>query len=162
MEYVSLTGDNIRAIDDGWIVENNFGETGHYARITKEGVVLTKASRGGLERFVMSSGNALNIERYMTSLCGSRFREVRGLAPIEQATNPKDISQAARVTSQPGMLVLTSDRSAYTTKFPGPIDYADIIIWFSHIMDAPLDQLRESFLDPDGMPLFPDLKIGFR
>jgi hypothetical protein len=162
IEFVALAGDDIFATDGAWVVANNAGETRHYARRTEKGVILTEAYRGSAESFVMSSGNVLDIERYMTDVCGHRIRQARHLAPIAYATDPEDISGAVTVTNQPEKRVLlASDRPDHHVKFRGIIDYASDAIWFSWIANAPLEQLRDSYLNPDGLPLFPDLKIGF-
>jgi hypothetical protein len=161
--YVELGQDGLEAVDDAWVVADNYGETRHYIREKDGMLTITETHRGGIERFVMAAEDRLDAERYMTDLCGRRIRALRSLPRIKHPTDTESIHREFHVEeSREGVLSLLSSDGRSHGVFPAPLDYADDVIWFSWIAGATTEKLRESYLSPDGLPLFPECRIDTR
>jgi hypothetical protein len=82
------------------------------------------------------------VERYFWGLRGEVVRKKSGLAALAEPSAPAPDYRLAD-----GALV---DRAGKTVAKGEP----DSLVFLSHYLAAPLDQIQTSFLSPDGKPLF--------
>jgi len=160
IQWAALAGNTLSLYKDIWVLADNGGELCYYLRSTDMHTI-TQVERGGSEVFIMSAMSILDIERYFTVLFGGDIRSGRRLRRISCTTGLDTLySHCKTPLVKKSRLALVDPYGQTRGYFPAPIGRADDVIWFSWILDASLEDLRASYLDPDGLPLFPGLRIG--
>jgi hypothetical protein len=151
-EYVEIAGCELRHLGETWVILDYGGETQFFLRWTSDGSVLTMAERAGSERFVMSAPDIADVERYMTTIIGSEIRSDRGLWFVYTPWDLKDVAPGWTVAVAPDRRWhLSGPDGRIRATFAG-----DGAVEFSWLADACLSDIRNSYLHPDGVPLFVD------
>ncbi|MCL2454927.1 MAG: TNT antitoxin family protein [Micrococcales bacterium] len=152
MEYVKELDVDLRELADGWVLVSGGGEIRDYLRRVSGVFVLTNAQRAEPEQFVMSAPDILDVERYLTDDMGSSIRSRRHLWFVYTPRDEKDMA--------PGWTaVVDSDGNRHLSDPDGrarAVVYGRNATWFSWLADVPLADIRNSYLDPNGAPLFVD------
>ena len=153
--------DRLSTGGDAWILDD--GEMGYWLRFADRAFTLTETNRWGPEEFVMQAADLTDVERWLTALFGSsirsysNFRRISGAGVIPEGVNPAYRLQEVDIVKV--ALVNTSDGQVRVIMGGGLGTSAGDVTKFSWIADASLEDLRASYLDPDGLPLFPGLEI---
>ena len=158
-EWAALIRYRLVAQGDTWLI-TDYGETSYQVSRTDGTYTLTEKQRGA-EQFLMSAADGMDIERYLTVLLGDDIRACAHMPRITRVSQPSDLCpDCDTIVTSYNRLTLVDAHGKERGIFCSPIDIADRVIWFSWILDASLEDLCASYLDPDGLPLFPGCKIG--
>jgi len=162
-QWVSLIGYKILAKDDAWVI-TDYGETTYYVDFVKIGYVASVTQRGGAKQFLINA-SSIDVERFLTDIFGSDIRSVLSLPDIRSVPLPLQAGNIAPGYSlravSPGKVALVSTTGILRATIHGSTTSSAFIpVWFSWIIDASLEELRASYLDPNGLPLFPGCRIG--
>ena len=133
------------------------GETRFYIRHSDDGwTTLQRSERGGPERFVLATSTRPAMERYLWGLFGVDVRSLRGLPRIE---TPSEISELA-----PGYTVSDLDENDHRTLIDNDgravarARKRTLSLWtlveLSHYLAASVEDIKASYEDPSGRPLF--------
>jgi len=145
--------DGAWAITDGEVDFILEGEVGSW--------VLTKKTRD-VGSFVMSASDIIDIERYLTYVYGSCLRGLCRLPTIMAVgVTPAGIAPVfSLVEVSPGKVALLRQDGSIRAVLSGNMhSSAGLAVKFSWIADASLEDLRVSYRDPNGLPLFPGLTM---
>ncbi|MCL2455858.1 MAG: TNT antitoxin family protein [Micrococcales bacterium] len=152
IEYAKSAGYKPYETDGEWSLENSGGETRIYLRQNSGMFVLTRADRAESESYIMSAPDATDIERYLTIRMGSSIRSSRRLGFIFTPWNVTDLA--------PGWVAVVGLDGRWRLTGPDKCDravfYDDAAVEFSWFSNVSLADIRSSYLDPDGAPLFVD------
>ena len=164
IEWAAMAGLSLSFYDGIWVLADLGGEIRYYLHST-DVHTLTQAERGDPESFLVSAVNITDIERYLMNSWESTIRYRRSLPYISSDPLPLQACDIAPGYSlrevEPGKAAIVSSDGTVRVIIRGDTtSTAFIPVWFSYILDASLKDLRASFLDPDGLPLFPGCKIG--
>ena len=154
LDWISLLRYEVEATGDSWTVTDH-GETTYHVRLDDAEYVLTETPMYFKEHFLMAAKEVVDCERYLTWLMGASIRDLQGLRFIYSARKPEDINPGWSVSKSGRAWILWDATGNQRCTFNG-----DRAIMFSWIADAQLEDLRASYLDPDGLPLFPGCWIG--
>jgi len=158
-DWAHLIGYKVVTHTHEWLV-SDFGETTYVIRFSGDMYTLA-CLQWGREQFIMSTTCGTDIERLLTVLLGDDIRAVRGLPRIGHIARLDGLCPDCQTRiDDTDRVVLMDSQGQMRGVFRAPIDVADRIIWFSWILEAPLGDLRASYLDPEGLPLFPGCWIG--
>jgi len=158
-DWASLAGYQLIAKNNECLV-TDFGETSYDIR-SSDGMYSLTSRQRSVEQFLMSSIDVVDSERFLTALLGDDIRACRHLPRISYAAQLTDICPDCQIVDEgENRLILVDGLGQNRAIFRSPIDIADDVIWFSWILDAPLENLRASYLNPNGRPLFPECRIG--
>ena len=151
--------------DEAWLLADSGGELRNYLRLSEAGYTLTFAERGGAENFKMAAYDIIDIERYLTDVFGSSIRSRGGLPYIMPSPVPLHASDTApgyklEEAGQNRVALLNSQGDVRVVMYGDVNTEASTPVCFSWIVDANLADLRASYLDPDGLPLFPGCLFG--
>jgi hypothetical protein len=105
--------------------------------------------------FEFSSPHMDAVERVLILRLGSEAR-IREYAPVLLPSHPGDLARGFQVNEDPddaGIWVMLREGAEIARVRRGTDDYSPAVE-FSQIADASPWQLRDSLLDPDGLPLF--------
>ena len=150
---------------DAWVLSDPGGELREYLRLSENGYAVTHAERGGAESFRMSAYAVIDIERYLTDILGWDIRSIKRLPDIMPSPvplQPGDIAPGY-VMEKVGQnrVALLNRQGDVRVIMQGDTNIeAFSTVAFSWIADASLADLRASYLDPDGLPLFPGCLFG--
>jgi len=152
IEYADMAGLELRYIDDVWSLETPGGEIRRYLREASGVFTVTWVERGSPEGFVMSAADIDDVDRYLMAEMGSSIRSRRRMGRIY---GPRQESPLA-----PGWTARLDPKGRWQLFDPNGRSRATLnkgeAVRFSWIGDASLEDLRASYLDPDGAPLFVD------
>jgi len=143
--------------DGAWVITDN--ETGFILEGGAGSWILTKRDRN-VDSFVMSASDIVDVERYLTDIYGRSMRSCcRFPAIMGAGVTPAGIAPTfSLVEVSPGKVALLRQDGSIRAVFDGNMrSSADFAVKFSWIADASLEDLRASYRDPDGLPLFPGL-----
>ena len=105
--------------------------------------------------FEFSSPSMDSVERVLILRLGAEAR-IREFAPVLLPSHPGGLARGFQVNEDPdddGIWVVLRDGTEVARVRRGTDDYSPAVE-FSHIADASPWTLRDSLLDPDGLPLF--------
>lgn len=159
-EWAAVAGYALNPDNEAWVFHTPGWGQRFYLRST-DALTLTYAERGDSEQSLISASSIIDIERFLTVLFGDDIRSNRHLDRISCASKPTELCPTCQTfTDENNKLTLVDAYGQVRAFFLAPLSLSDDVIWFSWILDASLDDLRASFLAPDGLPLFPGLRIG--
>jgi len=152
IDYADMARYDLLKIDDAWVLANSGGETRLYLRRDSGAFVVTRVDRAEPEGFVMSAPDIVDVERYLTTHMGSTIRSLRRIGLIYRPLREKFLVPGWTVLVGPdGYWRLSDPDGRWRVTFND-----DDAVGFSWIADASLEDLRASYLDPGGAPLFVD------
>ena len=105
--------------------------------------------------FEFSSPSMDSVERVLVLRLGAEAR-IREFAPVLLPSHPGDLARGFQVNEDPdddAVWVMLRDGTEIARVRRGTGDYSPAVE-FSHIVDASPWELRDSLLDPNGLPLF--------
>lgn len=159
LEWAAMTRAELCWRGGAWCLDH--GEIEYFVRQDAGMWTLTRSERGQAEKFEMAAPDMADIERQLTLRFGGSIRSRRDFPMIWSSSKPSLANPEFRVVQAgDARLALVAADGSVRAVFRGTMDYAPDLPEFSWVADVPLDDLRASFLDPDGMPLFPELWIG--
>ena len=131
------------------------GEIRFYIRTDGSGLVsLSRAERSESEEPIMSSTAAIDIERFVTMYVGSHIRLLRGMEPIVLPWRQSEVAPGYVIeTIDTDVVALHCPNGSSTPHFVGRGD-PQPVVRYSYYAGSELDVLRESLIDPAGIPLF--------
>jgi len=154
MEWIDLLHYQLVTKDDVWVVTDH-GETTYYVHHDDSSYTLNETQCSHNEDFLMSGKDAADVERYLTWLMGSPIRSLRGLPFMYHAWKPSDIRPGWSAAKSDSHWVLHDPHGDRAT-----FHDCDDAVLYSWIADASTEDVRASYLDPNGSPLFPGCWIG--
>ena len=165
-EWIGRLGYRIQVSGDAWML-TNFSEMTYYVRAEEGRYVLHEQSRNDPPEFVMSASSVVDIERHLTTYFGFSVRSMLRLPYIFVGGRP-GFSTVANAAPEFRLELLERSRVGLVDAnghvrcvFYGDLaDRSCNAVEFSWFADASLEDLRRSYLDPDGLPLFPGCSIG--
>lgn len=106
----------------------------------------------------MEASDPVTIERYLTAGLGDSIRSQKRFPMIFNPVTPDQMAPSWQTGHQNHRepLALIDPSGAIRCLF----DTAYNATWFSWIADASLADIRASYLNRDGLPLFPDCWMG--
>ncbi len=157
VEFAALGHYSVRQkLDAVEISEDPGGEIRFYIRERdQDGFVLSRAERSGDERVVMWSPDPVDLERYLTMKVGSSARQWQGMGMLDFPVSVEQIADRFSVeTLRPGLVALRAiSGELLPARFPHFAEAAPIV-QFVQVAGLELATLRQSYLDPEGKPLF--------
>ena len=149
-----------------WVL-TTYSDVDFYVRRVSGLFVLTKRERGETEEMIMSADDFAALERHLTAMFGFSIRSRHRLPPIFLKGRPGpagsgDVAPGYRLEQSSDHIVSLLDADGQICAvFPSGLDgVSRDAVEFSWFADASLEDLRRSYLDPDGLPLFPGCSIG--
>jgi hypothetical protein len=138
---------------------NAGGEYRYYIRESADSgwYTVTKASRNDPEWLVFSASDLAGVEKYFWASFGADIRTVQGLPRVEFPTESEDIAHGFSVKlSGQGESVLVDGAGKPVIRAGGD-DITDIflLVMMSYCLSASVADLKSSFTDPQGRPIFP-------
>lgn len=139
---------------------NGGGEYRYYIRESTADpgwYVVTRASRNESEWFVFSANDLASVEKYFWVSFGADIRTVQRLPRLAFPTEPEDVAGGFAVKfSGDGESVLV-DRAGKPIVRAGGDDITDIflLVMMSYCLGVSAGDLKRSFSDPNGKPVFP-------
>ncbi|MCV7100290.1 TNT antitoxin family protein [Mycobacterium palustre] len=140
--------------DDGRaLLWNTGGERRYFIGLAEGYYVITSSDRMGDEHFHLAALTSGLLEKYLYGHFGGSVRKSRGLPRIRKPFMRNEIKDGYTI----GTTVLAGEER------DGLIDSAgsmlavaadDRLVELSHYIDASTDAIKNSFLDPEGKPLF--------
>ena len=162
-EWAALIRYRLVARGDTWLI-TDYGETSYQVSRTDGTYTLTEKQRG-TEQFLMSAADGVDIERCLVTEMGFSIRSTKKLPYIflNGKPGPATIDDLAPgyTVRQPSprrvsLIGTNGIRAVFAGKLPTNVRDA---VEFSWIANADLADIRASYLDPDGLPLFPHCTI---
>jgi hypothetical protein len=135
-------------------VANDGGEVRYYVGWDEYSFVLTRAERASDEKFVMSAGSLVDIERYLTARVGYELRQLRSDPWIWIPFDSSDVAAGFQLvqygTATSGLKRVTGE--VLDVRWRDSMVHP--AVEFSYYADAEPADIRRSFDSPDGGPLF--------
>jgi len=161
VEWAKRAEYDLTRADGAWLFASPGGELRDYLRKLDGLWTLTHAERGGWEHFTMAAAEMADVERYLTVDYGDAIRSGRRLPMIWTAFEIEMVCPGYQITvPEKGKLALSKADGGVRIICAGGRNSAMRAVEFSWVADVSMDELRASYLDPDGLPLFPGLWIG--
>ncbi len=155
--FAALGHNSVRQkLDAVEVADDPGGEIRFYIREREPDVfVLSRAERSQDERVIMWSPDPVDLERYLTMEVGSSAREWRGEGMLDFPVSAEQIADRFTVeTLGPGLVALRAvSGELLPARFPHFAETAPIV-QFAQVAGLDLATLRQSYLDPEGKPLF--------
>ena len=153
-EWAAAAGYEVFREPDATIVASAGGEIRYTSRRDGDVITLSRAERAEDDAPVMRSTDPLDIDRYLTAQLGVAVRSRRGLPRLSFPYEPRDTAQGLRFEALPdGWATLVR---ADGTRIPAEFRDTSMhpAVRFSLYADADVSEVRRSFADPSGAPLF--------
>jgi len=166
LEWAGMAHYALRLDGGIWALETPGGGHRYYLRST-DVHTLTRVERADPESFLISAADMADIEKFLVKSWGNSIRNAKSLPDIRSNPLPLRASDIApgyclRDAGLGKVAIASSNGTVRVTMIGGMTSSAFIPVWFSWILDASLEELCASYLDPDGLPLFPGCTIGPR
>jgi hypothetical protein len=161
VDWAQLASYTLKLEHDAWVLDDSDGVR-EYVRYTDGFWILTNQSRNDPESFLMQAAEAVDIERFLTSEYGAYIRLRRRLRMIDgTGVTPEGMSPRYGLVAVAWAKVAVIDERGETRAIllGNMKTSAYNANEFSWIADASLEDLRASYLDPGGLPLFPGCKM---
>jgi hypothetical protein len=133
------------------------GESRFYIREGEDGwVTLRRSERGGAEHFVLAASTKTAIERYLYGVFGADVRSLLGLSRIEI---PSEVSELAPgytlsdVDADDRRQLIDADGEAVAVARERTLSVWTLVE-LSHYLSASAEDIKSSYEDPSGEPLF--------
>ena len=133
------------------------GEIRYYLRADPSGgITLTSAERASSEQFELFTSSMDAMERYLIPLMGIDYRSRAGLPRVKTPRKPEEVAAGYRIgdADSDGYRNLYSPSGELAARARGRVNSIPTLTELSHFMLASESDLRTSYEDPDGLPLF--------
>lgn len=132
------------------------GEIRLYLRRVADDYVLTQTERASEEYFRLSSPEMDTVERYLYSEFGWDVRLYKHLPRMITPSKATEIAVGYRIDDPDpdGFRVLFDSKGNRVATAQGSTVGMSTLVELSHLVSSPLDDIIDSYQDPDGRPLF--------
>ena len=160
IEWASKAGYAFTREDDSGAAifwSNPGGEIRYYLRTDRGGgITLTSAERGSAEQFEIFTCSVNAMERYLLPIIGIDLRSKKGLRRIKTPRTIEEVAEGYRVgeADSEGYRNLYFPSGEVAARSRGRTNSIPTLTELSHFLQASEADLRNSYEDPDGRPLF--------
>jgi hypothetical protein len=155
--WVRLAGlDTIQGskTDDGrTVIWNVGGEVRYFINKCDDWYVITTSDRLGPETYSFAAESMPTVEKYLYGAFGDSIRQDQRLPRIRSPFHREELKPGYDIGKQ-----VFAERERHTlidrTGKVIAITAIDRLVELSHFLDATIDVIKNSFLAPDGKPLF--------
>lgn len=135
------------------------GETRYYirhARKGEKGFTVTQADRGGSEEFIFTAASLAVVEKYFWVKFGFGIRMSRRMPRLVFPRKSDEIAPGYELRSvQPDMIDLLGAGMEVLATTYDELGGRSLLVELSYVIGYSPEQLRASYLDPNGRPIFP-------
>ncbi len=153
--WAEQAGRTLAFHDEAWFLTDSVGELYDIIRWADDRFVLARVDRNSEPAFMMSAADITDIEKHLTCHYGADIRLANNHPFIYYAWERHGIKPGWKVHSFPSQWILFNPDGHFQAVFAGKL-----AIRYSWIADLPIGDIRDSYLDRDGLPLFPHHWIG--
>jgi hypothetical protein len=156
-EWIRLSGLSMTQgsqTDDGrTVLWNKGGEVRYFINIIDDWYVITSSDRMSAESYEFAGASMAVIEKY---LYGDRGWLIRRMKDLPRIRRPFEAVELRRGYSIGKMTFQDRERSTLLNDAGMVVAIAGIgdLVELSNYIDVPVDVIKNSFLDPQGKPLF--------
>jgi hypothetical protein len=156
-QWIRLAGSAVipgsQASDGRTLLWNKLGEVRYFIALVDGWYVITSSDRMGPETYDFAAARMPVIEKYLYGKFGGVVRSDRDLATIRVPFQREELRPEYMIGTQ-----FFADRERHTlTDTTGTvlaIAGVEDLVELSHYLDTPVDVIKDSYLAPDGKPLF--------
>jgi hypothetical protein len=135
---------------------NPGGETRFYIRSPAKGVyIVSSAQRASAEQFELYGTSMKVIERFLFGIFGADVRALRMLARLVTSTKDGQLAPGFSLDEPDAEgFACLRDLNGLAAKAQGRVNSISTLTKLSHLLCSTLPEIRASFEDPEGRPLF--------
>ena len=159
-DWIRLAGMDLvqgsRTDDGRTVIWNKGGEIRYFIDAVDGYCVITSSDRMGAEIFHFGALTMALIEKYLYGYFGGSVRKHRGFRRVKKPFTRDELKQGFSFSN---VIFAERERDALIDPAGSMVAIAadDRLVQFSHYVDVPIDTIKDSFLAPDGKPLFASL-----
>ncbi|KAA1248678.1 hypothetical protein F0Q45_19245 [Mycobacterium simiae] len=160
-EWIRLAGlDTIqgsKASDGRTAIWNKGGEARYLVSFIDGYYVITSSTRLGPENFHIGTATMALLEKYLFGHFGNSVRRRRGLNWVRKPFAMDELQKRYAIGK---IVFLGRERDALIDEAEAvlSIGAVDRLVELSHYINVPVSVIRDSFLNPEGKPLFSPLE----
>jgi hypothetical protein len=140
--------------DDGrTVIWNRGGERRYFIGIASDYYLITSSDRMGAEHFHLGAHTIDILEKYLYGHFGNSVRKARGLQRVQKPYLRPELKRGYRLLE----VTFAGEKQDALIDSAGStvaIAAEDRLVELSHYVEASTTTIKNSFLDPDGKPLF--------
>jgi Immunity protein 61 len=139
--------------DGRTVIWNKGGEIRYFIDFVDGYYVITSSDRMDTEKFHFGTVTAVLLEKYLCGHFGGSVRRVRGLQRVRKPFSLEELAQGCTI----GKRTFAERERATLIDSTGTvvaIGAVDRLVELSHYLDVTVVSIEDSFLDPEGAPLF--------
>jgi Immunity protein 61 len=145
--------------DDGrTVIWNKGGEIRYFIDFVDGYYVITSSDRMDTEKFHFGAVTMILLEKYLCGRFGGSVRRIRGLRRVRKPFSLEELQHGCTI----GKRMFAARERATLIDSTGTvvaIGAVDRLVELSHYIDVTVDTIKDSFLDPEGTPLFSPLTL---
>ncbi len=160
-ELIARVNNHIFVRGDSWVITDT-GDVKDIVRKGERGYILTESERGGAENFVLTTPSRAILEKFLTCVYGALVRRELGYRAISSVGyTPADLYPKYHLEEVlPGRIAIVDQHGVVPVVAGGDLlTSAGDAVKISWVIDSQLSDVRASYLDRDGLPLFPGLRL---
>jgi hypothetical protein len=139
--------------DGRTVIWNNVGEVRYFIDVIDGWYVITTSDRMGPEAYEFAAESMPIVEKYLYGVFGGSVRDCENLPHIRAPFNRDELPSGYTIGKQ-----MFAGRERHTLVDPAgkvvAITAVDRLVELSHYLDATVEVIKNSYLAPDGKPLF--------
>jgi len=142
--------------DGRTVIWNKGGEIRYFVDFVDGYYVITSSDRMDAEKFHLGAVTMAVLERYLYGHFGNSVRRFHGLQRMRKPLSRDELQQGYTI----GKVVFGArERDALIASSGTAVAIAadDWLVELSHYLEVTIDTIKNSFLDPEGKPLFTPL-----
>jgi hypothetical protein len=159
-DWIGLAGmDTVQGsqTDDGrTVIWNKGGEIRYFVDFVDRYYVITSSDRMDAERFHLGAATRAILEKYLCGHFGGSVRRLHGLQRVRRPFS-RDELQLGYSIGKVAFCDRERDALIESSGTVLAIAVDDRLVELSHYIDGTIDTIKDSFLDPEGKPLFTPL-----
>lgn len=156
-DWIRLAGMDLiqgsQTHDGRTVIWNKGGEIRYFIDLVDGYYIITTSDRMGAENFNFGALTMALVERYLYGHFGGSVRKLRSLQRVQKPFTRDELKQGYSF----GKVVFAArERDALIDRAGSMVAIAadDRLVEISHYIDIPVETIKDSFLDPEGKPLF--------
>ena len=156
--WAELAGYSYAREGDAILLYSSGGETCYYIRRDHDRdpwIIVTESDRGGGEEFVVAAASQAILEKYFWNDFGFDIRMARRQPRLVFPTKPEELPSGYLIEELNDRLVLTDSRGALIARGRNSSTGRSLLVELAAIVGYSAQELKESYLNPDGKPIFP-------
>jgi len=160
VSWAELAGFTYSHVDDAAMLYSSGGETCYYIRSVDNGSAwldVTETDRGGDdEQFIFSAASLDILERFFWVKFGFSIRMSRHLPRLVFPTKIEEIPPGYEVKAESNaMLILVDAEGLALARSRNSSSGTFLLVKLASVLGFSVEDLRASYLHPDGHPIFP-------